>query len=108
MTERDLEGQPEISVQQAIEFYHDQWVLMNLAESPSDILAARGKVLYHARDYKRASKAAIYANKKRDASARAPHFFLFHAVPLATTGEEVRQVLSEAKEKGLEGGFRRW
>jgi hypothetical protein len=109
MPRQHSQEHPQMSVEDTITSYRDEWVLMNL-RSPvnTELLAARGAVLFHSKDHDNASRAAIFFNKKRNEFPSAPNFLLFHALPLARTGDEVRAFLSEATSKGIIGGFERW
>ena len=103
-----MAGPDIMSVSDVIKTYPEEWVLMDIAEADRrlNMLMMTGKVLCHDSNRKRVSITATYEMKAQ--SSQASHLFLFQAVPLATTGQEARQALRAAREKGPEGVWRRW
>jgi hypothetical protein len=88
---------PVMSVQEAIEQYPREWVLMDINHKASEgWLDRTGKVIHHSSDKLSASRTWRSCSAEKKAKGERPEtLFLFEAVPYLRTAEEVRHALRD-------------
>jgi hypothetical protein len=99
-----------MSVQEAIERYAGEWVLMDITES-DELLKTTGRIVCHSPD----GEAAALARSHYVRATEGPiHVFLFEAIQPIANGDELRTLLKEAlespevQERGIVGAWRHW
>lgn len=102
---RPAPAQP-ISVDEAHRQYEGEWAIMKVTAVDEQQLPSRGEIVAHS-----PSHAAIWKKFTKLVPQSEPAdslYYLFSAAPRIRTGEELRQALEEAAERGVVRAWPRW
>jgi hypothetical protein len=101
-----IEAPPVITVDQATEIYHGQWVIMRVADVSEYGLPLSGQVITHSSDRRVIDRAL----KRIVKSPKPPGdlYYLFAATRLANSWQEFRDALERAAAEGKVRDSKPW